>query len=126
MISRPLAGKRYVHVSVQRTCLDFACVIRHLVDVLHPDAEKIVLVLDHLNSHARKSVPCFFVSGSQTTFRRAGSSLHAQAQLVAVRGRDQVGGAGAAVLVQAHERQKEPAKEDDSLTTVAQCRRRHG
>jgi len=45
MASEPLAGRRHVQVTDQRTCLDFACVVLHRVDVLHPDAEKIVLVL---------------------------------------------------------------------------------
>ena len=48
MVYEPLAGKRHVHVTDQRTCQDFARVILHLVDVLHPDAEKIVLVMDNL------------------------------------------------------------------------------
>ena len=56
MVYEPLAGKRHVHVTDQRTCQDFARVILHLVDVLHPDAEKIVLVLDNLNTHTPASL----------------------------------------------------------------------
>jgi len=56
MVSEPLAGKRHIHVSAQRTCLDFARVILPLVDVLHPDAEKIVLVMDNLNTHTPASL----------------------------------------------------------------------
>jgi len=56
MAYEPLAGKRHVHVSAQRTCLDFARVVLHLVDVLHPDADKIVLVLDNLNTHTPASL----------------------------------------------------------------------
>ena len=48
MVSEPLAGRRHVHVTDQRTCQDFARVILHLVDVLHPDADRIVLVMDNL------------------------------------------------------------------------------
>lgn len=48
MVYEPLAGRRHVHVSDQRTCLDFARVIAHLVDVLRPDAEKIVLIIVNL------------------------------------------------------------------------------
>ena len=48
MVYEPLAGKRHVHVTDQRTCQDFARVILHLVDVLHPAAEKIILVMDNL------------------------------------------------------------------------------
>jgi len=56
MVYEPLAGKRYVHVADQRTCQDFARVVLHLVDVLHPDAEKIVLVMDNLNTHTPASL----------------------------------------------------------------------
>ena len=35
----------------QRTTLDYARTIRHLVDVMSPDAEQIVLVQDNLNTH---------------------------------------------------------------------------
>ena len=56
MVYEPLAGKRHVHVTDRRTCQDFAHVIAHLVDVLRPEAEKIVLVLDNLNTHTPASL----------------------------------------------------------------------
>ena len=56
MVYEPLLGRRHVHVTDQRTCLDFARVILHLVDVLHPDAQKIVLVMDNLNTHTPASL----------------------------------------------------------------------
>jgi hypothetical protein len=49
-------GKRYVRVRLRRTQLDFAEVIRELCDELHPDAEKIVLVMDNLNTHTIASL----------------------------------------------------------------------
>lgn len=61
MVYEPLAGKRHVHVSDQRTYQDFARVIAHLVDVLHPDADKIVLVMDNLNTHTPASLYRAFV-----------------------------------------------------------------
>ena len=51
MINAPLEGKRYVRVREQRTRKDFAAVILELCDVLYPLAEKIVLVMDNLNTH---------------------------------------------------------------------------
>lgn len=56
MVYEPLAGKRQVHVTDQRTGVDFARVVAHLLDVEHPDAEKIVLVLDNLNTHSPASL----------------------------------------------------------------------
>ena len=47
----PLAGWRHVRVTEQRTKLDFAHCMQYLVDELFPDADKIVLVLDNLNTH---------------------------------------------------------------------------
>ena len=55
MIFEPLAGKRRVKVTDRRTALDFAEVIRELVDS-YPMAEKIVLVMDNLNTHKMASL----------------------------------------------------------------------
>jgi hypothetical protein len=51
MLFAPLEGWRHVKVTERRTKLDFAAVIRELVDVHFPQAEKIVLVMDNLNTH---------------------------------------------------------------------------
>jgi hypothetical protein len=48
---QPLAGWRHVRVTEQRTKVDFAHCMQYLVDELFPDADKIVLVLDNLNTH---------------------------------------------------------------------------
>ena len=56
MISAPLEGKRYVRVREQRTRKDFAAVILEVCDVLYPTAEKIVLVMDNLNTHNAASL----------------------------------------------------------------------
>ncbi len=51
MCFEPLRGWRHVTVSAHRTKQDFAHVLHDLVDVYYPNAEKIVLVLDNLNTH---------------------------------------------------------------------------
>ena len=56
MLSEPLAGKRYVRVRPRRTRIDFAEVIRELCDEVYPDAKKIVLVMDNLNTHTNASL----------------------------------------------------------------------
>jgi len=53
MLNEPLRGWREVVVADQRTALDGAHVVKHLVDVHYPEAEQIVLVMDNLNTHAR-------------------------------------------------------------------------
>jgi DDE superfamily endonuclease len=56
MLFEPLAGQRHVKVTDRRTATDFAFVVRDLVDVLYPDAECIVLVMDNLNTHKLASL----------------------------------------------------------------------
>ena len=56
MIFEPLAGKRHVKVTERRTAVDFAELLRDLVDAHYPQAEKIVLVMDNLNTHKPASL----------------------------------------------------------------------
>lgn len=56
MLFAPLEGWRQVHVTERRTKLDFAQVVRQLVDQHFPDADKIVLVMDNLNTHKPASL----------------------------------------------------------------------
>ena len=51
MVSEPLLGWRAVPVTERRTAKDFAEVIRWLVEEIYPDAAKVVLVMDNLNTH---------------------------------------------------------------------------
>ena len=56
MLNAPLEGKRHVQVRERRTRKDFAEVIRKLCDELYPNAEKVVLVMDNLNTHNNASL----------------------------------------------------------------------
>src|SRR5205085_6832194 len=56
MLFEPLSGWRGVKVTERRTAQDFAEVIRELVDMHYPEAERIVLVLDNLNTHTLGSL----------------------------------------------------------------------
>jgi transposase len=51
IVCEPLAGWRHISVTERRTKIDWARCIKELVDVHYPHAEKIVLVLDNLNTH---------------------------------------------------------------------------
>jgi hypothetical protein len=51
LVTAPLLGWREVKVTEHRTRLDWAAVIRELVDVHFPAAERITLVMDNLNTH---------------------------------------------------------------------------
>jgi len=52
----PLVGKRQVKVTEHRTRIEWAEGVRELVDRVHPEAEKIVLVMDQLNTHSPASL----------------------------------------------------------------------
>lgn len=56
LVSEPLVGWRHVTVSDRRTRLDYAYVIKDLVDVQYPEANRIVLVQDNLNTHTPASL----------------------------------------------------------------------
>ncbi len=56
MLFEPLTGRRRVLVTQRRTAIDYAHAIRCLVDEIHPDAEKIVVVQDNLNTHKLASL----------------------------------------------------------------------
>lgn len=51
MIFEPLPGKRFVHVTEKRRRLEWATVMKQVADEFYPQAEKIIVVLDNLNTH---------------------------------------------------------------------------
>lgn len=51
MMFAPLEGWRHVKVTDRRTKIDWAHCMKDLVDIHFPDAEKIVVVQDNLNTH---------------------------------------------------------------------------
>ncbi len=55
MFYEPLAGNRYVSVTDRRTRLDWAMQVRNLMEVHYPTVEKVVLVMDNLNTHTGAS-----------------------------------------------------------------------
>jgi hypothetical protein len=56
LFCEPLQGWRQVRVTERRTKVDWALAIRELVDVQYPEAERIVLVMDNLNTHTPASL----------------------------------------------------------------------
>lgn len=51
MFTEPLSGVRTVRVREHRTAVDWATEVHHLLDVQYPEAERIRLVCDQLNTH---------------------------------------------------------------------------
>lgn len=52
----PLGGRHHVSVREHRTAVDWAEEIKYLVDEMYPDVEKIILVMDNLNTHKPASL----------------------------------------------------------------------
>lgn len=52
----PLAGRRHVRITDRRTKQDWALAIRELLQVHYPQARKVRLVLDNLNTHTAASL----------------------------------------------------------------------
>ena len=52
MVFEPLQGKRFVEVTEKRRKIEWATVMKQVSDEFYPQAEKIVVVLDNLNTHS--------------------------------------------------------------------------
>ena len=50
----PLGKKRVVKTTKRRTGTDFAAYMREMTEVQYPQAEKLVIVMDNLNTHTEK------------------------------------------------------------------------
>ncbi len=60
----PLAGQRTTQVTDRRTKLDWAQFIRHLLENIYSNAEKVILVMDNLNTHTIGSLYEAFDAGT--------------------------------------------------------------
>jgi len=49
--NEPLKGKRYIRIRSSKTKKDWAYFVRYIADQLYPRAEKILLIMDNLNTH---------------------------------------------------------------------------
>lgn len=47
----PLSGKRKVKITERRTKIDWACFIEEMLEQRYPKADKVILVMDNLNTH---------------------------------------------------------------------------
>jgi len=56
MFYNPFGGHRYVSVTEHRTRKDWALEIKNLLDNYYPKAQKVILVMDNLNTHSGASL----------------------------------------------------------------------
>jgi hypothetical protein len=65
MMFEPLSGRREVTVTERRTMQDPAHCLRYLADIRYPDAEKIIIVTDNLNTRPPASLYAAFDPGKR-------------------------------------------------------------
>jgi hypothetical protein len=51
LANEPLKGKRYIRIKKSKTKKDWAYFVRYIADHLYPRADKILLIMDNLNTH---------------------------------------------------------------------------
>jgi len=56
LLTAPFAGWRRVSVRKRRTAIDWAEEVKHLLDEVYPDAERVTVVCDNLNTHSLTSL----------------------------------------------------------------------
>ena len=56
MLCEPIMGTRYVKVTHRRTAIDYAHLLKQVVDEFYPNASKITVVQDNLNTHSPASL----------------------------------------------------------------------
>ncbi|MDY6953668.1 MAG: transposase, partial [Thermodesulfobacteriota bacterium] len=56
MFYEPFGGKRYVSITDHRGKIDWALQVKDLLDNQYPNAKKVVLVMDNLNTHTGTSL----------------------------------------------------------------------
>ena len=76
MFTEPLGQWREAHALPRRTCTDWAMQMKWLLDEQYPDAKKVVLVMDNLNTHTISSFYKTF-SPEECPFCRAGEKVDA-------------------------------------------------
>jgi hypothetical protein len=92
----PLVGRTEIKVTQRRTKVDWAWMIKELVEVHDPAAEKIVLVVDNLNTHVKASL--YLAFAPEEAKRLADRiEIHYTPKLVAEHGRGDAEHRGAPV-----------------------------
>ena len=85
----PLGGKRKVKITERRTQIDWALFIKEMLEERYADAEKVVLVMDNLNTHNIASLYLAFPPEKARSLGESpGNSLHTKTWELAQYSRD--------------------------------------
>jgi hypothetical protein len=115
MVFAPLEGWRLVKVTDRHTAIDYAHMLRDLSDVHFPDAAKIVLVRDNLNTHKPASLYDRLVERFEWHYTPNAS--RASARQLAQHGRIRTRRARVAVSGSPHRRQANPPPRSQPTAT---------
>lgn len=121
MLFAPLRGWRRVEVTERRTRVDWAHLVRDLLDVDYPD-KRVVLVMDNLNTHTPGSLYEAFEPADAAPRPAAGDPLHAEARQLAEHGGDRDRRHGRPVPGPAHPRPRRDAPRGRGVAGAPQPR----
>lgn len=76
--AEPLGDRHHVSVREHRTAADWAEEIKYLVDEMYPGAERIILVIDNLNTHKPASLYKKYPLKEAQNHQKAGDTLYTQ------------------------------------------------
>ena len=86
----PLTGRCHVEAAERRTRQDWARWIEGMLERRYPEAERVVLVLDNLNTHGIESLYATRASTRSPTGTTTGNPLHAEARQLAQHCRNRI------------------------------------
>jgi hypothetical protein len=105
MFCEPLRGWRHVRVTDRRTKVDWAYALRDFLNEYYREAEKIILVMDNLNTHTPGS---FYEAFGSQVDRAFGDSLHTQARQLAKHRRVRIQCFAASMFGSSHRERRTP------------------
>lgn len=119
MAFEPLAGRRVVEVTARRTAVDFATLLKRLLDEVYPTARRAVLVTDNLNTHC---VGSLYEAFAPTEARRLAERIewHYTPKQLVEHGGDRVECAGATMSGPADTRHRSTETRGGRLTEAPQ------
>ena len=121
MLFAPLDGWRRVEVRERRTKVDWAHVIKKLVDEDYPDRDRIVLVMANLNTHKLSSLyEAFEPAEARRIAERLEIHLHSQTRELVEYGGDRDRCAGSTVPGPTDCQSRHPARRGQSLAESTQ------
>ena len=126
MLFAPLEGWRRVEVTDRRTKADWARVVKQLVDEDYPHKDRIVLVMDNLNTHHPASLYEAFEPAEARRIAERLRSITLQAWQLAGYGGDRKSGDGPAMPEPPYSRPKRSAAGGGSVAATAQPGRNTG